>query len=100
NRFHALIVIVYGLRPLARIRATRIGSGNLEIMAVPAMTRLAKLGLVPLTSKYILGSLAKGLHEYNLPAQRTILHRLSQSSKCPLRADFTALLFGFSPVIA
>ena len=95
-----MIVPVSGLSPRARILATLSGSGNLEMKAVLIMTRLAYSGVAPFTSKYNFGSLANGLHEYNLPAAHTMLHRVFQSLKCSLRANFTALLLGFSRLIA
>jgi len=47
----ALLSLVKGLRPLATIPATRIGSGSREIVAAEAMAFLANDGEVPLTSK-------------------------------------------------
>jgi hypothetical protein len=55
------VCVVKTLRPRARMPATRIGSGNLEIIAADAMAFLANEGEAPFTSKYSLGSCGSGL---------------------------------------
>jgi hypothetical protein len=55
------VCVVKTLRPLARMPATRMGSGSLEIIAAHAMAFLANEGAAPFTSKYSLGSCGSGL---------------------------------------
>jgi len=60
--FVSAFCVVKTLRPLARIPATRIGSGNLEIIAADAMAFLANEGAAPFSSKYSLDSCGSGLN--------------------------------------